>query len=81
MDCDCNKWARESLEVFTKHHPECTEYDPEGEAAEVINNLLDGIIAWAADEDGVHPDCWNAFERAAHFVMRSEIADSDNEAA
>lgn len=45
---------------------------------EIINNLLDGIVAWAADEDGVHPDCYESFRAAAIFVGRFDIVKTDN---
>jgi hypothetical protein len=29
-----------------------------------LAGLIDGIKAWARDEDGVHPDVWEAFSQA-----------------
>ncbi len=73
MNCKCIDLTRASSKVATKHHPNCPDYDPEGDAKIIINDLLDGIMAWASDEDGVHHDCWDTFKSAAHFVYRSEI--------
>ncbi|MCB1771607.1 MAG: hypothetical protein KDJ31_18210, partial [Candidatus Competibacteraceae bacterium] len=30
----------------------------------LIYDLVRGIESWAADEDGVHDECWKAYERA-----------------
>ncbi len=76
MDCRCNNWCRDNSKIGTQHHPKCPDYDPEGDAKKIINDLLTGIIQWAADEDGaVHPELWDAFESAAYFVYRGGIID------
>ena len=77
--CECQDWARESIYPLTEHHPNCPHYNLEKDAVEVINKLLDGIIAWASDEDGVHPECFAAFQRAAYFVGRSEVVKEGGE--
>ena len=70
-NCKCRNWARAGGQILmTRHHPDCEHYSPEKDAAEIINALINGGIAWAADEDGVHPDCWEAFKNAAVFVGR-----------
>ncbi|MDY6893849.1 MAG: hypothetical protein SVO01_00300 [Thermotogota bacterium] len=63
LDCECIHWAR-TAGWFTEHHPHCPKYDPEGDAIKIIKALLRGIEAWAADEDGVHPECWEAYKKA-----------------
>jgi len=68
--CECSNWARESSKVFTDHHPRCQQYDPEGDAFKIVVALIEGIDAWAGDEDGVHPDCWGAYKMAEAFVGR-----------
>lgn len=68
MGCECRNWARTNQLLFTNHHRNCPKYDPEGESKEIIGALLAGILSWASDEDGVHPDCWEAFKNAACFV-------------
>jgi hypothetical protein len=30
----------------------------------IIEELIKGIESWAADEDGVHDDCYEAYRRA-----------------
>lgn len=62
--CECAGWAQGGGLIATKHHPSCARYTPMRDAREIIDALLTGIEAWAADEDGVHPECWGAYERA-----------------
>ena len=80
INCECKWWARDNQVLMTKHHPNCECYSPEEDIAEIVNALIDGIIAWAADEDGVHPECWEAFKNAAVFVGRFDVIKGmDNE--
>jgi len=55
----------------THHHRNCKHY--EAEIVQTFNDLLNGVLAWSADIDGVHEDCWTAFKAAARMVNRSEI--------
>ena len=73
MFCECRYWTRRRITLLTEHHPGCKYYNPEREAWTIINGLLNGITAWASDEDGVHPECWEAFEQAAYFIGRPEL--------
>lgn len=41
-----------------------TTTDPE----RLIRDLLKGIQGWSADEDGVHPECWDAYKRAKAYI-------------
>ncbi|RJQ28378.1 hypothetical protein C4565_03685 [Candidatus Parcubacteria bacterium] len=65
--CECMSWAGE-WRLFTTHHPSCPKYDLIGEVKERISALLVGIESWAADEDGVHDDCWEAYKNARYFI-------------
>jgi hypothetical protein len=74
--CECLNWTRKEEKKFlTQHHPHCCYYDPEGDAAVIINSLLDGIQKWAADEDGVHPDCCDAYDKSALTVGRKTLGE------
>ena len=73
MDCDCKYWARDNILGLTEHHPNCPKYVPEQEARQVIEALLNGIIVWGHDEDGIHDACFGAFRRAAYFIGRPEL--------
>jgi len=67
-ECRCYTWGRDnngSL-LFLSHHPRCEKYKPESEVRELLQRLLEGIELWANDEDGVHPDCWDAYVKACH---------------
>lgn len=78
MDCECCKWGRPSSKLLTKHHPNCTEYDIEKEVYQIIYDLLNGVVSWAHDEDGVHPDCWEAFKQGALFIGRWDLIDKSS---
>ena len=79
LNCECENWARTgNQKLNTKHHAHCEHYWPEQDAYEIISDLIDGIIVWAADEDGVHENCWNAFQNAAAFIGRFDLIKSDN---
>ena len=72
-DCECKNWARTTQLLFTTHHRNCPKYTSsikgaEAECYNIIVWLLDGVQAWANDEDGIHPECYEAFKRAACFV-------------
>ena len=68
--CKCAEWCRIENNLLTEHHPNCEHYHPEKECREMIVDLLDGIMAWASDEDGIHPECFEAFKKAAYFVQQ-----------
>lgn len=70
MNCECLTWARNSQPFTTTHHPRCPRYNPEQDAADLLRSLIAGIHAWSADEDGVHPECWDAYERAMIAIGR-----------
>lgn len=66
MPCDCATWGRDNLGAILhlEHHPNCERYRPEPEIRDLLQRLIDGIESWASDEDGVHPDCWDAYVKA-----------------
>jgi hypothetical protein len=72
-DCECKYWARDNVLLLTEHHPKCPKYNVEKEAKAHIEALLNGIIIWASDEDGVHDECFDAFRSAAYFIGRPEL--------
>ena len=73
MECECKYWARDNILLVTEHHQNCRHYNPEQEARERIEALLTGIVAWAADEDGIHDACFDAFRDAAYFIGRPDL--------
>jgi len=64
--CECITWGRDSVAAMLhlEHHPNCEHYRPEPPIRELLLRLVDGIEAWASDEDGIHEACWNAFQDA-----------------
>jgi hypothetical protein len=69
--CRCAEWADASpgerqIRVLTGHHETCPMCCESGLSAALalIDRLTEGIEAWAADEDGVHPVVWEAYRQA-----------------
>ena len=67
-DCECLYWARDGRAPITQHHPRCEKYDPAGESVALVRRLRKGIDAWAGDENGVHPQCWDAYRAALLYL-------------
>jgi hypothetical protein len=51
--------------LLTGHHENCSSSPKAIEKAlDLIMLLADGMTRWAADEDGIHPDAWEAYRKA-----------------
>lgn len=61
--CECVNWGG-SRPLWVTHHANCKHYDPIKDATELITRLVRGMEAWASQEDGVHPDAWDAYHDA-----------------
>lgn len=61
---ECGQWAQSSGMIMKEHHRNCSKYNLEEDLVSLIKKLLKGIESWAGDEDGVHPECWNAYKEA-----------------
>ena len=72
IECECTTWGRDNhgAMLLLAHHPNCTRYRPETEIRELLLSLIEGIESWAAAEDGVHPDCWEAYVKACNVCGR-----------
>jgi hypothetical protein len=70
--CKCIGWARDGRDGgvgLWEHHPNCPRWDPVGDTRRMLTDLVSGIEEWASDEDNeVHPDCWDAYERALYAI-------------
>jgi hypothetical protein len=66
--CECMTWARGGQKLMTRHHPACPKYDPEGDAAAIISDLIRSMRKWAAEEDGIPEIAWDAHERASLMI-------------
>jgi len=69
-ECECATWAFTGHPPVTSHHRNCPQYDPDGSAVRLVSALVAGIEAWANDEDGVHPEAWDAYCAALVFIGR-----------
>jgi hypothetical protein len=70
-DCECVHWAsvRNDIRLLTGHHESCPNLpDPVRVAKDLIRDLIRGIEAWAADEDGVHDEVWEAYKRGKAVI-------------
>lgn len=65
--CECANWCSPDIRIniLTGHHPSCDKGESVSFAAyRLIQDLARGMEAWAADEDGIHPDAWTAYRKA-----------------
>lgn len=65
--CECANWCDVNVQhrLLTGHHENCCKSPKATEKAlDLIMLLADGMERWAADEDGIHPDAWEAYRRA-----------------
>lgn len=61
--CKCDELTRDgSFPLLLPHVPTCPEFGCC--VRELIVGLVRGMESWAADEDGIHPDAWEWYERA-----------------
>mgnify|MGYP002639974512 CR=1 FL=1 len=78
--CECSTWARAYGQQFMAlHHRNCKHYNPEADAATLITALVEGMDAWGADEDGIHPEAWDAYQRARSATGRPVTTSSSKE--
>lgn len=75
--CECQTWVRLVM-LDTPHNPSCPKYEPlvvERTTYTLIRDLLQGIRNWASDEDGVHPECCDAYNAAASFIVQPPLTE------
>lgn len=71
--CDCVDRKRTGVfPLLLPHFPDCPEFGMS--LRELIQGLVRGIEAWAGDEDGVHPACWQWYQRAKHVLGEMDVA-------
>lgn len=68
-NCECVNWAQAGGLPRWSHHETCPKLDKDKDAEAILRRLCAGIEAWAADEDGVHPECWQAYRDAKAMLM------------
>lgn len=76
--CDCNERTRdESFPLLLPHFPDCELF---GESLrELLSSLVSGIEAWAEDDAGIHPECWEAYEATKVVLGESTWQRTGNE--
>lgn len=62
-------------DLQTAHHPDCPNYDKDKESENIIKNLIEGIDCWCNDADGIHSECWEAYNKARIFVGMEPMKD------
>jgi hypothetical protein len=69
--CQCAFWANHDLPftVLTGHHPECRKGpDAMTAAKDLLRTLTKGMEFWAAQEDGIPEEIWEAYARAKMVI-------------
>ena len=79
IECECKTWATDMKpdQIWFSHNPNCPHYDPQAELKELLYKLVEGVEQWAREEDGVHPDCWEAYVSACLILGRPVQTDED----
>ena len=63
--CECRLWAMSGKLAPCGHNLNCPErLDSERGWEDLVGGLITGMICWGADEDGIHPEAWEAYCRA-----------------
>lgn len=60
MLCECLTWARTEGFAFA-HHTRCPQFNLDRAVRALVAPLVRGMEAWASDEDGIHPEAWDAY--------------------
>lgn len=62
--------------LLLPHFPHCKEFG--NCVKELIVNLVRGMESWSHDEDGIHPDAWEAYKQGkiaiGESVSESQLA-------
>jgi len=69
-ECECKDWASNDVRFVNMygHHASCCARPSQLKQfrmmLDIIKSLTDGMEAWSKDEDGIHPDTWEAYKKA-----------------
>lgn len=80
-ECECTKWCDVNTRhrILTGHHENCCASPSALEKAlDLVAKLAHGMDCWAADEDGIHPDAWEAYKQAK--LLEGEVVADDRAA-
>jgi len=74
--CNCDSRTHDgSFPLLLPHFADCHEFGQD--LRTLIEGLVRGMESWAADEDGIHPDAWQAYQRAKLAIgepVNTEVA-------
>jgi len=65
--CECRDWCDADLRhrLLTGHHQTCAHSSSLRDSLyALVRELARGMEHWAHDEDGIHPDAWEAYRKA-----------------
>lgn len=80
--CKCSNLGTMSLriDVLTGHHQSCLRCPSIWSATEaLLTDLCSGIEAWAAEEDGIYPELWEAYRKAKFIATGKILKEPDHE--
>jgi hypothetical protein len=76
MNCDCIYWCSEDQAWvdLTGHHENCPKRgNVLAHTKTLLTELVRGMEAWGADDDGIHPDAWEAYKRAKAVIGEYDL--------
>lgn len=85
LNCEtCKDWETMNMlhTAVSGHSTQCPKHHEAHAAAlaALLSDLCRGVECWAADEDGVHGDCWPAYRKAKRALgvdIPEDIQDAD----
>ena len=68
-ECECKNWCDidRRARLLTGHHEHCEHgamSNQRDAALVLIADMAHGLELWAADEDGIHDECWKPYCKA-----------------
>lgn len=79
--CECRQWCdtHPQIRFLTGHHENCPRRVPMDVAwHDLVRRLVKGMELWAHDEDGIHPDAWEAYKHGKSVLGQFDWKE-DNE--
>ena len=66
INCICSTWARSDTDTggLLNHHETCPDRKRYDGVREFAKRIVAAFDCWASDEDGVHPEAWEAYQEA-----------------
>ena len=63
IPCECVNWCSHDVDmvILTGHHENCPHRKNSKAILDFIKELVRGMEAWACEQDGIHPDAYDAY--------------------